>query len=122
MYGWEAVPDNGVQDSLARQKESTRREFEDRAKQTIVAFAEQGLNAELYYRNSDMRRVVSLVPTSAITGEGIPDLLALLVQLTQKMMADTLMYITELEATVLEVRVCPRRRGTLTLPAPWVQY
>jgi hypothetical protein len=45
------------------------------------------------------------VPTSAITGEGVPDLLALLVQLTQRLMADTLMYITELEATVLEVRL-----------------
>jgi translation initiation factor 5B len=61
MYGWEAVPDNGVQDSLARQKDSTKREFEERAKQTMIAFAEQGLNAELYYRNTDPRRVVSLV-------------------------------------------------------------
>jgi len=104
LYGWEATPNNSVLDSLEKQKESVRREYEDRVRQTIVAFAEQGLNAELFYRNNDVRRVVSLVPTSAITGEGIPDLLALLVQLTQKMLGDVLMYNTEVEATVLEVR------------------
>jgi translation initiation factor IF-2 len=52
-----------------------------------------------------MGRNVSLVPTSAITGEGIPDLLHLLVQLTQTRMNDKLMYLSELECTVLEVKV-----------------
>lgn len=70
-----------------------------------MAFAEQGLNAELFHKNPDVRKYVSLVPTSAITGEGIPDLLSLLVQLTQNRLTDRLMYISELEATVLEVKV-----------------
>ena len=35
----------------------------------------QGLNAKLYYENDDFRRNVSVVPTSAITGEGVPDIL-----------------------------------------------
>ena len=33
------------------------------------------------------RRNVSVVPTSAVTGEGIPDLLFLIVQLTQQLMS-----------------------------------
>lgn len=61
------------------------------------------LNCALYTRNKDFRRVVSLVPTSAITGEGVPDLLMLLVQLTQSMMSERLMYISELQCTILEV-------------------
>ena len=60
---------------------------------------------QVYFRNSDFRRVVSLVPTSAITGEGIPDMISLIVDLTQRMMSESLMYITEVEATVLEVKV-----------------
>jgi hypothetical protein len=64
----------------------------------------QGLNACLYYDNDDFRRVVSLVPTSAITGEGIPDLLMLLVQLTQQMMVKKLMLSNCVECTVLEVK------------------
>ncbi len=52
-----------------------------------------------------MGRNVSLVPTSAITGEGVPDLIMLLVTLTQTRMSDRLMYLSELECTVLEVKV-----------------
>lgn len=47
---------------------------------------------------------MSVVPTSAITGEGIPDLLQLMVKLTQTMMSDRLMYVDNTECTVLEVR------------------
>ena len=105
IYGWEATPDNAFRDSLEKQKTSVRREFEHRVEQTKLAFAEQGLNAELYYDNKNFARNVSLVPTSAITGEGIPDMIMLLVNLTQQRMSDRLMYLSELECTVLEVKV-----------------
>ncbi|KAK4935562.1 hypothetical protein LTR28_010338 [Elasticomyces elasticus] len=52
-----------------------------------------------------MARNVSLVPTSAHTGEGIPDMLKLLVSLTQERMTNQLMYLSEVECTVLEVKV-----------------
>ncbi|KAG9029648.1 hypothetical protein FRB95_005036 [Tulasnella sp. JGI-2019a] len=105
MYGWEKIPDNAFQDSLAKQKTSVQKEFETRCTNTILAFAEQGLNAKLYYENDNPGRIVSLVPTSAVTGEGVPDMIMLLVKLTQERMSDKLMYISELECTVLEVKV-----------------
>ena len=105
MYGWEATPDNDFRSSLAKQKRSVQREFEDRVQKTILAFAEQGLNAVLYYDNKNFARNVSLVPTSAITGEGVPDMIMLLVNLTQQRLSERLMYISELECTVLEVKV-----------------
>ncbi|OJA18356.1 hypothetical protein AZE42_00733 [Rhizopogon vesiculosus] len=105
LYGWKATPDGAFQESLASQKRSVQREFEDRVQKTILAFAEQGLNAVLYYENKSFARNVSLVPTSAITGEGVPDMIMLLVNLTQQRMSDRLMYLSELECTVLEVKV-----------------
>lgn len=60
---------------------------------------------ELYWRNKDPRRFVNIVPTSAITGEGICDLMWLIVKLTQSMMMDRLMFVEELQCTVLEVKV-----------------
>ncbi|TDL29015.1 hypothetical protein BD410DRAFT_810858 [Rickenella mellea] len=105
MYGWEATPDGAFQESLAKQKPAVKREFDDRVQKTILAFAEQGLNAVLYYDNKNFARNVSLVPTSAITGEGVPDMIMLLVNLTQQRMSDRLMYLSELECTVLEVKV-----------------
>jgi hypothetical protein len=46
----------------------------------------------LYWKNPDPRSFVNVVPTSAITGEGIPDLLQLIVKLTQTMMGARLQY------------------------------
>jgi len=69
-----------------------------------LAFAEQGLNSELFYENKTPAKIVSLVPTSAHTGEGIPDMLKLLVHLTQSRMTEKLMYLSEIECTVLEVK------------------
>ncbi|KAF9242947.1 hypothetical protein BU15DRAFT_86712 [Melanogaster broomeanus] len=105
VFGWEATPDGAFQESLAKQKKSVQREFEDRVQKTILAFAEQGLNSVLYYENKSFARNVSLVPTSAITGEGVPDMIMLLINLTQQRMSDRLMYLSELECTVLEVKV-----------------
>ena len=105
LYGWKKIDNNGFQESLAFQNKSVQNEFRDRLEKTKVAFAEQGFNAELYYENKSMARNVSLVPTSAHTGEGIPDMLKLLVSLTQERMANSLMYLSEVECTVLEVKV-----------------
>ncbi|KAI1205723.1 uncharacterized protein F4807DRAFT_273262 [Annulohypoxylon truncatum] len=104
LYGWKKVDNNGFQESLALQSKGVQNEFRNRLEQTKLAFAEQGFNAELYYENKSMTRYVSLVPTSAHTGEGIPDMLKLIVQLTQERMAGSLMYLSEVQATVLEVK------------------
>ncbi|CAK7239983.1 MAG: eukaryotic translation initiation factor 5B [Sporothrix thermara] len=104
LYGWKKVDNNGFQDSLALQNRGVQNEFAKRLEQTKVAFAEQGFNSELFYNNKQKSRVVSLVPTSAHTGEGVPDMLKLLVQLTQERMTDSLMYLSEVQATVLEVK------------------
>jgi translation initiation factor 5B len=105
LFGWKKIDNNGFQDSLAKQNKGCQNEFKDRLEQTKLAFAEQGFNAEVFYENKSVAKFVSLVPTSAHTGEGIPDLLKLLVSLTQERMANSLMYLSEVEATVLEVKV-----------------
>ncbi|KAI0478993.1 hypothetical protein GGR56DRAFT_355254 [Xylariaceae sp. FL0804] len=104
LYGWKKVDNNGFQESLALQSKGVVNEFKNRLDQTKLAFSEQGFNAELYYENKSMARFVSLVPTSAHTGEGIPDMLKLIVQLTQERMVGSLMYLSEVQATVLEVK------------------
>ena len=105
LFGWKKIDNNGFRESLVKQTKGCQDEFRDRLNQTKLAFAEQGFNSELYYENKSLARFVSLVPTSAHTGEGIPDILKLLVQLTQERMANSLMYLSEVEATVLEVKV-----------------
>ncbi|PSR83686.1 hypothetical protein BD289DRAFT_435537 [Coniella lustricola] len=104
LYGWKKIDNNGFQESLALQTKGVQNEFRNRLEQTKLAFAEQGFNAELFYENKSMAKYVSLIPTSAHTGEGIPDMLKLILQLTQERMVGALMYLSEVQATVLEVK------------------
>ena len=55
----------------------------------------------------DFREYVSVIPTSAITGEGVPDILMMLVQLSQKMpdIVEKIMWCPSVQCTVLEVKV-----------------
>jgi translation initiation factor 5B len=104
LYGWKKVDNNGFQESLALQNKGVQNEFAKRLEDTKIAFMEQGFNAELFYENKSMAKYVSLVPTSAHTGEGIPDMLKLIIQLTQERMVGSLMYLSEVQCTVLEVK------------------
>lgn len=105
LYGWKKIDNNGFQESLAMQNKGVQNEFRTRLDRTKVLFAEEGFNSEVFYENKSMARNVSLVPTSAHTGEGIPDMLRLLSTLTQERMTNSLMYLSEVECTVLEVKV-----------------
>jgi len=104
MYDWKAVKDAPFRESLEQQPEHARSEFYTRWQAAKLALAEQGLNTALYWDNPDVRTYVNVVPTSAITGEGIPDLLFMLANLTQSRMADRLAYVDDVQCTVLEVK------------------
>lgn len=105
LFDWEATPNNSFRDSFNKQSKSVQAEFQNRFEQIKLALAEQGLNSELYFQNKNMSKYVSIVPTSAVTGEGVPDLLWLLLELTQKRMSKQLMYLSKVAATILEVKV-----------------
>ncbi|XP_062982344.1 eukaryotic translation initiation factor 5B [Elgaria multicarinata webbii] len=113
LYDWKKSPDTDVAATLKKQKKNTKDEFEERAKAIIVEFAQQGLNAALYYENKDPRTFVSLVPTSAHTGDGMGSLIALLVELTQTMLNKRLAHCEELRAQVMEVKALPGMGTTI---------
>ena len=104
MYDWKAIPNAPIRDSLASQADYVQQEFKKRFDEAILALNQEGMNVALYYENPDIRSYVNIVPTSAITGEGIPDILNLLVQITQQRMVERLMHVEFLQCTVLEVK------------------
>ena len=104
-YGWEVQNDAGIRDALSEQKEYTISEFRTRVDGVKTEFMEQGLNAELYFENEDLAHTVNLVPTSAHSGEGVCDLLLLLIQIAQTMMAKRIMFTPYVQCQVLEVKV-----------------
>ncbi|KAF6151472.1 hypothetical protein GIB67_016284 [Kingdonia uniflora] len=105
LYGWKPCPNAPILKAMKQQSTDVQNEFNMRVTQIKVQFMEQGLNTELYYKNKEMGKTFSIVPTSAISGEGIPDLLLLLVQWTSKTMVEKLMFSDEMQCIVLEVKV-----------------
>ncbi|KAM6893152.1 eukaryotic translation initiation factor 5B [Lycodopsis pacificus] len=113
LYDWKRSPETDVVTTLKKQKKNTKDEFDERVKAVIVEFAQQGLNAALFFENKDPRTFVSLVPTSAHSGDGMGNLIALLVELTQTMLARRLAHCDELRAQVMEVKALPGMGTTI---------
>ncbi|XP_058769868.1 eukaryotic translation initiation factor 5B-like isoform X2 [Vicia villosa] len=105
LYGWKTCRNAPIRKAMLQQSKDVQNEFNMRLEQIVTQFKEQGLNTALYYKNKEMGETFSIVPTSAISGEGIPDMLLLLVQWTQKTMIEKLTYSDEVQCTVLEVKV-----------------
>lgn len=77
------MPDSPIRACLAAQDEHTQSEFKTRTDQAILELNEQGLNAKLYWDNDSPEDTLSVVPTSAVSGEGVPDLLMTLITVAQ---------------------------------------
>ena len=107
-YDWKTCKDTPIRDALKEQSEGTVQEFRSRASDAKVQLQEQGVNSNIYWEmgdddweNSDF---VPLVPTSAISGEGVQDILMLLCQIAQRKLWKQLMWCANLQCTVLEVK------------------
>jgi len=68
-----------------------------------------------FYENPNPKEYISMVPTSAHSGDGMGNLMALLVNLSQTMLAKRLAYSDELQATVLEVKAIPGLGTTIDI-------
>jgi translation initiation factor 5B len=107
-YDWKTCKDDPIRDALKKQAEGTVQEFRSRADSAKLQLQEQGVNSNIYWEmgnedwmNSDF---VPLVPTSAISGEGVQDILLLLCQIAQRKLWKQLMWCANLQCTVLEVK------------------
>ena len=60
------------------------------------------LNVELFYKNGKFSDFISMVPTSAHTGDGMGDLLAFLCKEMQRRLYKRLIFSEELKASVME--------------------
>lgn len=90
IYGWKPIPNAPILDSYKAQDEDTQGRLEEALVKIIEEFNKQGLEAERFDRVTDFTRQIPIVPTSAVTGEGIPDLLVIMAGLTQRLVKDRL--------------------------------
>ncbi len=103
--GWRHHDKMPFVQSYPNQPDSAREEFDKRLYELVGRLFEHGFSADRYDRVADFTSNVAIVPTSAKYGEGIPDLLLMLVGLAQRFLEEELA--TEAgpaEGTILEVK------------------
>ncbi len=105
LPAWQSYENEPFLMSLKKQTPTAINELETHLDQIIIALAEQGFQADRYDRVQDYRKTVAIVPTSAVTGEGIPDLFLVLTGLTQRFLEERLKFtLGEAKGSILEVR------------------
>ena len=103
-YGWKEQPFSSSRKSFERNRQC-HQQFITLTNKVIAQFAEHDINACLYWNNHEPETFTSLVPTSAITGEGIPDILTSIVEQVQNTMSKKIIYSDHFVCTIMEVKV-----------------
>ena len=104
LYQWEGNAKKDVEDVIKSQKRLVQEEFQKQVNLVVLQFAEQELNVKLFYENENPREYISMIPTSAHSGDGMGNLMAMVVSSCEKYLAKRLVFSNELQCTVLEVK------------------
>lgn len=107
LPGWQKHPDKELLGSISMQPEAVKKLLDERMYRLVAKFYELfELNIERFDRIDDYTKRVCVIPTSAKTGEGIPELLMVITGLAQKFLGENLKtdIKEQAKATILEVR------------------
>ncbi|MFY9169370.1 MAG: translation initiation factor IF-2 [Candidatus Methanoculleus thermohydrogenotrophicum] len=106
IHGWRVQKDQPFTKTFAKQNERVQGILETKIYELVGKLSDLGFNSERFDRVTDFARNICIVPTSALTGEGIPDILMVLIGLAQRYMTESLRVSADGPGagTVLEVK------------------
>jgi len=82
--GWKPQEGLPIQQSLDHQSDRAEDRLNEKLYEVIGQMSDNGFSADMYWRVQDFRSNIGVVPLSAMTGEGIPDLLTVMMGLSQR--------------------------------------
>jgi len=108
LPGWVSKPAEPFIKSYQSQDTYVRQDFDEHLYGMMGTFSQQGFRADRFDKIVDFTKTIAIVPVSAKTGEGIPELLAILVGLTQQFLRKQLRTSKgAARGTILEVKEEP---------------
>ena len=113
IHNWKSTEWGGFRDSYDKQKKTQTREFDDRFKKIVTQLIQTGLNVSVYDENPSFKEYINIIPTSAITGEGMPDLIGMFLYISQKFIYKKLEFKNEIQCSILEVKVLEKTGTTI---------
>ncbi len=106
LQGWKSNPHGNLLENIQKQNENSMLLLEKKLYEIVGKLSELGFNSERFDRVEDYTKQIALIPTSAKTGEGLPELLMVMTGLSQKFLEESLKIDIKGRAkgTVLEVK------------------
>lgn len=108
ISGWVENEFKPFTETIKQQPLQVQKRLDELIYAIVAKFEELGFQADRYDRIRDFTKTVAIIPTSAKTGEGIPDLLLVLAGLSQRYMLKRLFVKEDVaKGVVLECREMP---------------
>ncbi|MBD3259868.1 translation initiation factor IF-2 [Candidatus Woesearchaeota archaeon] len=106
ISGWESNKNKSLMANINSLQEHTRNKLDRKIYELVEKFYNLGFQAERFDRVEDYTKELAIVPVSALTGDGIPELLMVIVGLAQKFLEKGLDIDTEgpAKGVILEVK------------------
>ena len=106
IYGWQTHERAPFLETFPKQAPSVHEKLDTGVYELVGILHEEGFESERFDRVSDFAKQISIVPISAKTGEGLPELLAMLMGLAQQYLKEQLKIEENSPAkgTILEVK------------------
>ncbi|MEF8784618.1 MAG: translation initiation factor IF-2 [Haloarculaceae archaeon] len=86
--GWNPEPDRPSKVAIEAQSDRVETDLNENLYEIIGQLSDSGFSADMYWRVQNFQNNIGVVPVSAETGEGIPDLLTVLMGLSQRYMKE----------------------------------
>jgi translation initiation factor 5B len=86
--GWNPQPEAPIQQSLESQSDRVRSDLDENIYDLIGDLSDADFSADFYWRVQNFQRNIGVVPVSAETGEGVADLLTVMMGLSQRYMKE----------------------------------
>jgi translation initiation factor 5B len=104
ISGWRTDAKSGIEESINSQPKNAKQSFEEKYLTLIGSLNNYGFEADLFYKIPDFTKKIALVPCSARTGQGIPELVMVLCGLSQKYLKNKLTLGKEAKGIILEIK------------------
>ena len=106
IYGWDTYQNSTFMESYSQQAANVQEKLDEGIYQLVGILHEEGFESERFDRVQNFAKQVSIIPISAKTGEGIAELLTMLMGLAQQYLQEQLQIEADSPAkgTILEVK------------------
>lgn len=110
LYGWKPYPDMDIRECLALQDQNTKDQFDKLYNTVFADFATNShLNVAKFWENTSpgmnyKEDYMNIMPTSAHSGDGMGNLMAMVVQMSQTHLRKRVAFTENVQCTVLEVK------------------